>query len=423
MIHCNLHRTRLIYTQSTAPEAAEATESTEATKSIESIGATESTESTGATEAKTDVKEPAKEDKKTFDGPRRYENGVLKTSARVDEVDHKKNVKFDPTLAPKVTEAEKIPIAIRKQVDYYFGDANLPKDNFLWTQTGGAENKPVPISVIMTFGRMKIFDVKDVAPALKESNFLNVTGEEGSESVSRKIAYDPTNPRIGQIARSVYIKGFGDEVPTSQFDIEAFFTTYGPTNQVKLRRTEEGLFKGSVFVEFETEELAKAFLALDPKPKWQGENMLLVQPKEEYMAEKQKLIDSGVIAPSDSRGRGRGRGGRGGFNDRGGRGRGRGRGGFKDRGGRGGGGGRGTYIPDLDFQCLTSRDTFPPRLEFTNEPVDRDPNDWKKRREDDRATGFRGNRGGRGRGQKRQRDGDGDATEAAPEAKKAKAEE
>jgi len=214
----------------------------------------------------------------------------------------------------------------------------------------------------MTFGRMKRFkSFSKVVEALKESKFLDVTGPEGLEKVNRKVPYDPTIPRSKGEAQSVYVKGFGDEEPSSQFDIEAFFLQYGTFNAVRLRRTPDKLFKGSVFVEWDNEETAKKFLALEPKPLWQGKHVLKIMPKREYTDMKEKEIKEGKIIPSESYGARRG----GGF-------RGRGHGhqdGHRGRGNRGGNRDRG----------------------------DRDPDDWKKRREDDRKGGHRDNKRGRGR--------------------------
>lgn len=239
------------------------------------------------------------------------------------------------------------------KVEFYFSDSNLPQDTHLWNETGGSENKPVSIQSIHEFGRMRRFQpYSAIVAALQESKFLDVTGEEGSEMVSRKVPYDPTIPRSKGEARSVYVKGFGDEEPSSQFDIEAFFAQYGSTNAVRLRRTPEKLFKGSVFVEFSDEETAEKFLALDPQPLWKGKHILQIMSKKAYLDGKQQEINDGTIQPSESWGPSRGRGH--------GRGRGRGRGFRNDHGDR-----------------------------------DRDPDDWKKRREDDRANGFRDNRGNR----------------------------
>jgi lupus La protein len=183
-----------------------------------------------------------------------------------------------------------------------------------------------------------------VVAALRESKFLEVTGPEGMEEIKRKTPYDPDR-KDNRMPRSIYAKGFGEETPTSQFDIEAFFAEHGPTNVVRLRRTEDTkLFKGSVFVEFADEETATKFLALDPKPMWQGKHELQIMSKLEYVTTKKNAILDGTLIPNTTRSTShRGRGGRN----------------FDRRG-------------------------------------DRDPDDWKKRREDDQKSGFRDNKRGRG---------------------------
>ncbi|KUJ17083.1 uncharacterized protein LY89DRAFT_585366 [Mollisia scopiformis] len=287
------------------------------------------------------------------------ENGILKTSAK--PIEGVNNSKYDASV---LSESED-PVKIRAQVEFYFGDSNLPTDNYLWDLTGGSANKPVDLAKILGFGRMKRFTSREIVlAALKESKSLQVTGEKGEEQVNRRIAYDPTKSSRAE-SRSIYAKGFGDEEPSSQFDIEAFFAPYGPTNAVRLRRTDDRLFKGSVFVEFQDDETAKKFLDLDPKPLWQGKHTLLIQSKREYVEGKAQDIRDGKIDPQEARifgnrGRGRGRGGRG-----------RGRGGDFKRGDRDRNGGR--ERRDRDF-------------------TDRDPDDWKKRREEDRASGFKDDR-------------------------------
>lgn len=278
---------------------------------------------------------------------------LLKTTAKIDRTDFKNNRKYDPSTQPVTDDPDKI----RAQVEFYFNDSNLPADKFMWEQTGGIENKPVPIKTICAFKRMRNFQpYSAVVAALKESRFLEVSGEEGEELVKRKKAYViSTDAQKARLAASVYVKGFGDEESSTQFDLEAFFNKFGDINIVKLRRTPENLFKGSVFVEFATEEGANRFLALSPAPTWKGHE-LLIKKKIEYLEEKNALIKAGELEPTNSRrptffegkerggSRGRGRGGRGGEHSNG-----------KD-----------------------------------------DSNDWKKRRDDDQKNGFRGGRGGRG---------------------------
>jgi lupus La protein len=179
---------------------------------------------------------------------------------------------------------------------------------------------------------------------------FDVTGPEGLEEIRRKIPY---NPGIKDEApsRTVYVKGFGEETATTQFEVEAFFAQFGPTNLVRLRRTDDQTFKGSCWVEFQDEQTAQKFLDLDPKPLWQGKHELKIMSFIAYTTEKNGMIRDGEMEPNATRTyRDRGRGGKG--NDfKGDRGR-------RDRG-------------------------------------DRDPDDWKKRREDDQKSGFRNNRNGR----------------------------
>lgn len=224
-----------------------------------------------------------------------------------------------------------------------------------------------------------------VVDALKESTILNVVEDDtaiqrktplpeglvGKPMVEiQKVHEDKT------MARSVYAKGFGEEQPSTQFDIEAFFAQHGSTNSVRLRRSYDGLFKGSVFVEFDSEETQKAFLALDPKPKWQG-NELQIKSKKQYCDDKVDDIAAGRVRPNEFDDDNR-------FHqkdDRDWAGR--------DRDRRGGKGDR------------RDRD-------------DKDDRDWRVRREDDRKSGFKDRNGGkhrghggsgRGRGGNRGRDG------------------
>ncbi|KAK4103675.1 hypothetical protein N658DRAFT_505338 [Parathielavia hyrcaniae] len=289
-------------------------------------------------------------------------DALLKTTAQANHKDYKKNRKYDPTTQPVTND----PVKIRAQVEFYFGDSNLPVDKFMWEQTGGEDNKPMPLQTICNFKRMRQFQpYSAVVAALRESEFLDVAGDEGDETVRRKVAYESVpEAQKARLERSVYAKGFGDEEPSTQFDVEAFFSKHGHVNHVKLRRTHEELFKGSVFVEFSSVDEADAFAKLDPKPIWKGHE-LLVMKKKDYLEEKTRQIREGEKEPNQHRrvtffegkerggarggARGRGRGGKfgGDWKDkdqkngghRGGRGRGRGRGrgerGF--RGGRGGG--------------------------------------------------------------------------------------
>ena len=194
-------------------------------------------------------------------------------------------------------------------------------DKFLLSHVGGSENRPVEISLLHSFKRMRRFEpFSAIVDALKDSKTLEVT--DNDTRVRRKVPlpenvndkFDPSVVKVFEdqaMQRSIYAKGFGQEKPSTQFDIEAFFTPYGPLNAVRLRRTKEGSFKGSVFVEFDSEETQKKFLELDPKPKWNGTEELLIKSKKDYCEDKVEDIKAGRIKPKGQYTSNRGRGGRG----------------------------------------------------------------------------------------------------------------
>ena len=155
-----------------------------------------------------------------------------------------------------------------------------------------------------------------IITALKESKFLNLVNDENEiqrkEPLPEGLVGKPMNEiqkvhEDQSMARTIYAKGFGEEEASTQFDIEAFFANYGSTNSVRLRRDADRTFKGSVFVEFDNEETAKTFLALDPAPSYKG-NTLLIKSKKQYCDEKVEGIRAGRVRPH-SPGTREGRGG------------------------------------------------------------------------------------------------------------------
>ena len=204
-----------------------------------------------------------------------------------------------------------------------------------------------------------------IVEALKESTTLNVV--ENDTCIQRKeplpegLVGKPMEEiqkvhEDASMARSIYAKGFGDEEPSTQFDIEAFFANYGSTNSVRLRRAFDQSFKRSVFVEFDSEATQKAFLALDPKPKWHGEE-LLIKSKKQYCDDKVEDIKAGKVQANE-----------------------------QDRRGRGG------------FKHSNKRRRDSPDYDKGRKSDDNDDRDWRVRRDEDRKSGFRDRHGGKRRG-------------------------
>ncbi|CAI6232592.1 unnamed protein product [Periconia digitata] len=256
------------------------------------------------------------------------------------------------------------PDEIRGQVEFYFSDHNLKQDEHLFLECQGPKNLPVPIKHMCQFKRMRRFTpYTAVVDALRASESLEVVDDgsfsgPGNEGVRRKSAlvvpdtpgpHEQDPPTMNDLQKrcirayhaedsaDIYVKGFlkadapnGSDV--GQLTLEQFFKPYGSV-VVRKRRDLDNLFKGSVFVTFDSAESAQQFLHLDPKPTFNGLD-LTIMTKRAYS--EMKCREKGIIPDwekkknnnsGDTRGRGRGGGNRG----RGDRGRGRGRGG---RGGR-----------------------------------------------------------------------------------------
>lgn len=163
--------------------------------------------------------------------------------------------------APALSAAEAKDAAL-KQVEFYFADANLPFDKFLFTLTRKDPEGWVPIETVASFKRMKpvreAIGVEGIAEALRGSEDLLEVDEAGQKVRRRKELVQVTDAH----ARSIYAKGFPDEYEGLQEDLEAYFAQFGKINGVRMRRESERprKFKNSVFVEFAEPAELDAFL-------------------------------------------------------------------------------------------------------------------------------------------------------------------
>ncbi|XP_037960311.1 la protein homolog [Teleopsis dalmanni] len=184
---------------------------------------------------------------------------------------------------------------IIRQVEYYFGDANLNRDKFLLTQIEKDENGWVPFSVLITFKRLASLteDIEVIVNALMKS-------DEGLIEISddkKKIRRHPERPipeyneerRKDVMARTAYAKGFPLDMEMS--DLLSFFSDFDTVVNVVMRKyldkaSKTYKFKGSIFVTFEQREQAEEFINKDRVVCKEREIIRLWQDK--YLDDKKK---------------------------------------------------------------------------------------------------------------------------------------
>jgi len=161
---------------------------------------------------------------------------------------------------------------IIRQIEYYFGDFNLPRDKFLQEETK-LDDGWVAMETMLKFKRLADLskDQAEIIAAIKLSKAgLIEVAEDGS-----KIRRDPSIPlpenteasRKALEARTVYAKGFDKENTTLDELLDHFNETNSNVVSIQLRnwsdkRGKEKVwhFKGSIFITFKTEEAATEFV-------------------------------------------------------------------------------------------------------------------------------------------------------------------
>ena len=189
---------------------------------------------------------------------------------------------------------------IIRQVEYYFGDYNLPKDKFLQEEIK-KDDGWVTLDTMLSFQRLKNLSTdKDIicGALLKSTAKLLEVSEDKS-----KLRRNPEKPlpelsdarRQEIIGRSVYIKGFPKEDTTLDTLLE-FLKGFGKTENVQMRNWHDKVedawkFKGSVFVTFPTKAEADAFLKLESVK--HGDVELIRKWQAEYIEEKKIELKEG----------------------------------------------------------------------------------------------------------------------------------
>ncbi|XP_063242718.1 la protein homolog [Bacillus rossius redtenbacheri] len=193
--------------------------------------------------------------------------GKEQSVAAEEPLNNDKEENLNETVKNEATDLES---KIIRQIEYYFGDINLPRDKFLREQTK-ADDGWVPLETMLKFKRLASLttDPDAIITALTKSpNNLMEVNEDRS-----KIRRAPDRPlpefnearRNELMTRTVYAKGFPKTGVTLD-DLLAYFADFGLVENVQMRSyldkaAKKSVFKGSVFIIFKTKELAEQFLA------------------------------------------------------------------------------------------------------------------------------------------------------------------
>jgi len=160
----------------------------------------------------------------------------------------------DPALAARVL----------KQVEFYFGNSNLPKDNHLRGLTQKNDGW-VDIAHVASFPKMTVLtkDFNVVVAAVRGSTDLLEVDPTGTKMRRRF----PVPDDLDLNPFSIYVKGFPKEFTLEQ--VEAFIQPHLKVGEeircTRLRRFKDRSFKGSVFVELSSVPAAQKLTELELK--------------------------------------------------------------------------------------------------------------------------------------------------------------
>ncbi|KAL0210611.1 hypothetical protein RCL1_005047 [Eukaryota sp. TZLM3-RCL] len=143
----------------------------------------------------------------------------------------------------------------KAQVEYYFSDSNYLKDKFLLACAASNPEGWIPISTLNTFNRLKAYSlsVSEIAELLKDSAVVAVS--EDGLSVRRIAPLPPVDTSKERTIRAKPVPG-----ESTIESIHETFSALGTVLSVKLRRDYQTQKVDSAFIEFSTEEEAKAVI-------------------------------------------------------------------------------------------------------------------------------------------------------------------
>lgn len=208
-----------------------------------------------------------------------------------------------------MTLSDEAKAAARKQLEFYFSDSNLPRDAFMLEKVSESSDGFVPLALLCTFKRMRkhlgLPDtakqdtvneevLTELAAALEQSDTIAVKGDK--KAIKRKTPLDYPTAILQQIdVPSLYAAPFPHDATLDA--MIAVFEGVAPVVALRMRRhivTKD--FRGSVFVEFGSEEVAQKVMA--QRLEFAGA-VLQMQPKAQYLSRKKDAAAAKTAAAAE----------------------------------------------------------------------------------------------------------------------------
>nr|SVE80362.1 EOG090X0CQA [Daphnia magna] len=209
---------------------------------------------------------------------------------------------------------------IIRQIEYYFGDFNLPKDKFLKEQMG-VDDGWIPIATMLKFARLSQLtkSPKVIFNAMKKSTSGLMEVDESASKIRRSKNQpipEETAEYLAEIkARTIYCKGFPKEGMSIDKLLD-FFKSFPTALSIKMRyfKTKEDCskFKGSITATFSTKEEASKFMALESvkyndytlqrqwSAEWEKEKEQEFEERQKRKAKKITQENGNVTKPDDN---------------------------------------------------------------------------------------------------------------------------
>lgn len=189
-----------------------------------------------------------------------------------------------------------------RQVEFYFSDSNLPRDDFLSKTVNESEDGMVSLALLCSFNRMrkhlKLAD--DTKPADVKEETVKAVAEVLKNAASLKLSEDGSKvgritelPKPEEVIEQVEIRTIAAspfEYTVKLEEVESFFGQYAKVNSVRLPRHvgDKKFFCGTALVEFSSDEEMQN--VLKQKLVYAGAELEL-KPKQDFDAEREKELE------------------------------------------------------------------------------------------------------------------------------------